>query len=107
MTLQTEGASPPASAAAATEPIWFASYPPGDSARRIDPDSLSRRFRRCCSMPARGTPRIPAFECLGTRMTYAEWERVSRAFAAFLVEEAHAGPAIASRSCCRTCSPIR
>ena len=41
--------------------------------------------------------RLPAFECLGTTMTYADWERVSRAFAAFLVQEAkfHPGDRIA------------
>ena len=33
-----------------------------------------------------------AFECLDTRMGYAEWERASRAFAAFLVEEAKCRP---------------
>ena len=35
---------------------------------------------------------MPAFECLGTSMSYAEWERVSRAFAAFLLEEAKCRP---------------
>jgi long-chain acyl-CoA synthetase len=31
----------------------------------------------------------PAFECLGVRMSYAEWDQLSRAFAAFLVEQAN------------------
>src|SRR6202012_3736505 len=41
--------------------------------------------------------RLPAFEGLGTTMTYAEWERVSRAFAAYLVKQAkfHPGDRIA------------
>ncbi len=30
----------------------------------------------------------PAFECLSARMSFAEWDRDSRDFAAFLVEEA-------------------
>jgi long-chain acyl-CoA synthetase len=34
----------------------------------------------------------PAFECLGTRMTYAAWENYSRAFASFLVGEAKFRP---------------
>ena len=33
-----------------------------------------------------------AFECLGVRMSYTEWERVSRAFAAFLIEEVKCQP---------------
>ncbi len=34
----------------------------------------------------------PAFECLSAQMTYAEWDRDSRDFAAFLVEEANCRP---------------
>jgi long-chain acyl-CoA synthetase len=34
----------------------------------------------------------PAFECLRARMSYAEWERDSRAFAAFLLEELNCRP---------------
>ncbi len=37
-------------------------------------------------------PSVPAFECLSARMTYAEWDRDSRDFAAFLVEEANCRP---------------
>ena len=91
MTLQTENASPPATgAAAAAEPIWFASYPPGIP-RSIDPDtypSLSAMLLDACTRHAAH----PAFECLNVRMSYGEWERVSRAFAAFLVEEAKCRP---------------
>jgi long-chain acyl-CoA synthetase len=85
MTLQTEGTSPPARAAAA-EPIWFASYPPGIP-HRIDPDSypsLSALLIDACARHATH----PAFDCLGARMTYTEWAHISRAFAAFLIEEA-------------------
>ena len=34
----------------------------------------------------------PAFECLRVRMSYAEWERGSRDFAAFLLEEVNCRP---------------
>jgi long-chain acyl-CoA synthetase len=34
----------------------------------------------------------PAFECLSARISYAEWERDSRAFAAFLIEELKCDP---------------
>jgi long-chain acyl-CoA synthetase len=89
MTLETESASaPPASGAG--EPIWFASYPPGIP-KSIDPDSypsLSALLLDACARHAAH----PAFECLDTRMSYAEWERVSRAFAAFLIEEAKCRP---------------
>ena len=34
----------------------------------------------------------PAFECLSAQMSYAEWDRDSRDFAAFLVEEANCRP---------------
>ena len=89
MTLETQSAPVPA-AAGAREPIWFASYPPGIS-KSIDPDSypsLSAMLLHACARHAA----YPAFDCLGARMTYAEWERVSRAFAAFLIEEAKLRP---------------
>ena len=35
---------------------------------------------------------LPAFECLRVRMSYAEWERGSRDFASFLLEEANCKP---------------
>jgi long-chain acyl-CoA synthetase len=85
MTSQTESAAAPPPVGAA-EPIWFASYPPGIP-KTIDPDSypsLSAMLLDACARHAAH----PAFECLGVRITYTEWERLSRAFAAFLVEEA-------------------
>jgi len=66
------------------EPIWFASYPAGVP-KTIDPDafpSLSAMLIEACQEHASR----PAFECLGVRMTYAEWERDSKDFAAFLTE---------------------
>ncbi|HMK70503.1 MAG TPA: AMP-binding protein [Xanthobacteraceae bacterium] len=70
--------------------IWFASYPPG-MPRSIDPDfyaSLPAMLRDCCAQYAAR----PAFECLDVRMSYAAWDELSRAFAAFLVEEANCRP---------------
>src|SRR5580704_13721357 len=64
---------------------WFASYPPGVP-KTIDPDrfpSLHAMLIESCDQHALR----PAFECLSARMSYAEWERDSRAFAAFLIEE--------------------
>jgi long-chain acyl-CoA synthetase len=89
MTLETRNAPAPA-AAGAGEPIWFASYPPGHP-RTIDPDSypsLSALLLDACKRHAA----YPAFECLGVRMSYAEWERVSRSFAAFLIEDVRCKP---------------
>ena len=85
MTLQ-EGRPAPA-AASRQEPIWFASYPPGIP-HSIDPDaypSLSALLLDACKHHAAHG----AFECLGTSMSYAAWEAVSRAFASFLLEEAN------------------
>ncbi|HML07580.1 MAG TPA: AMP-binding protein [Xanthobacteraceae bacterium] len=76
--------------AGAAEPIWYASYPP-DVPRTIDPDSFPSLPAMLGDACARYAAR-PAFECLGTRMDYAAWERISRAFAAFLVEEAKCRP---------------
>ena len=92
MTLQTQSATP---AAREVEHFWYASYPPGIP-KTIDPDtysSLPAMLLDACTRHAR----LPAFECLGTTVTYADWERVSRAFAAFLVQEAksHRGDRIA------------
>jgi long-chain acyl-CoA synthetase len=94
MTLQTQSAPVPA-AAGATEPVWFASCPPGIP-KTIDPDSYSSLSALLLDACARHAA-LPAFECLGAQMTYTEWERVSRSFAAFLLEEAkfHAGDRIA------------
>jgi long-chain acyl-CoA synthetase len=87
MTLLSQG--DPA-AAAATEPIWFGSYPPGVP-KIIDPDaypSLHAMLLEACRLHAGR----PAFECLRARISYAEWERDSRNFAAFLLEEANCRP---------------
>ena len=67
------------------EPIWLASYPAGVP-NTIDPDgfpSLSTMLIEACRQHAAR----PAFESLGARMTYAEWERDSTDFAAFLIEQ--------------------
>ncbi len=83
MTQQTQ--SPAPATAASADPIWFASYPPGIP-KSIDPDaypSLSAMLLDACTRHSAHA----AFECLGVRMSYAAWERVSRAFAAFLIEE--------------------
>jgi long-chain acyl-CoA synthetase len=80
--LQGEAASV---AVKAAEPIWFASYPAGVP-RTVDPDtfpSLAAMLIDACRQHA---PR-PAFESLGARMSYAEWERDSKDFAAFLIEQ--------------------
>jgi long-chain acyl-CoA synthetase len=74
-------------AAGTPEPIWFAAYPAGVP-KTIDPDaypSLSAMLIEAC----RQHRQRPAFECLGARMTYAEWDRDSRDFAAFLLERIH------------------
>jgi long-chain acyl-CoA synthetase len=94
MTIQSQSA-PVAAAAAATEPIWFASYPPGIP-KTIDPDAYSSLPAMLLDACARHAA-LPAFECLGTPMTYTEWERASRRFGAFLVEQAkfHPGDRIA------------
>jgi long-chain acyl-CoA synthetase len=90
MTLLTPGEAASAGTAAAPVPDWFASYPPGVP-KTIDPDaypSLSAMLIEACRQHAGR----PAFECLRARMTYAEWERDSRDFAAFLIEELNCHP---------------
>jgi long-chain acyl-CoA synthetase len=85
MTVLSQGDAAPISPDA-TEPIWFASYPAGVP-KTIDPDafpSLSAMLIDACRQHAA----LPAFESLGARMSYAEWERDSRDFAAFLIEQA-------------------
>jgi len=86
MTLIT-AAAPPVAAAGTVDPIWLASYPAGVP-KTIDPDrfpSLHAMLLESCDRHAGR----PAFESLSARMSYAEWERHSRAFAAFLVEAAN------------------
>jgi long-chain acyl-CoA synthetase len=95
MTLATQSDPTPANSgtagtAGAAEPVWFASYPAGVP-RTIDPDtyaSLPAMILEAC----RAHAERPAFEFLSVRMTYAEWERNSRDFAAFLTEQAHCRP---------------
>ena len=72
------------------EPIWFASYPP-EVPRQIDPDSypsLSAMLVDACARHAAHS----AFECLNTRMSYAEWGEFTRRFAAFLIEQGKCRP---------------
>ena len=92
MTLLTQGEATPAKGetAGAPEPNWFASYADGVP-KSIDPDtysSLSAMLIEACRLYAER----PAFECLSARVSYAEWDRGSRDFAAFLVEEANCRP---------------
>ena len=86
MSVQT-GASPAAnqSAGANAEPVWYASYPPGIP-RTIDPDAFPSLTAMLVDACARHADH-PAFECLGSRMSFTDWDRVSRNFAAFLVEQ--------------------
>ncbi|HTE76146.1 MAG TPA: hypothetical protein VK653_05310, partial [Xanthobacteraceae bacterium] len=84
MTVLSQDETAPAAAPAA-EPIWFASYPAGVP-KTIDPDayrSLAAMLIDACRQHAAR----PAFECLGARMSFAEWDRDSRDFAAFLIEQ--------------------
>jgi long-chain acyl-CoA synthetase len=86
MPAQTEASSAAnGTATAAGEAVWYASYPPGIP-RTIDPDaypSLTAMLLDACARHAEH----PAFECLGSRISFTEWDRVSRNFAAFLTEE--------------------
>jgi long-chain acyl-CoA synthetase len=94
MTLISEG-EPSSAAIEAVDPHWLASYPPGVPVT-IDPDrvpSLHAMLIEACDRHAGR----PAFESLSAQMSYAEWERDSRAFAAFLIEEVkcHTGGRVA------------
>ena len=89
MTLETQRL-PAQRTLGAADPIWFASYPPGIS-KDIDPDAYPSLPTMLLDTCMRHAARA-AFECLGARMSYAEWERVSRAFAAFLIEEVKCRP---------------
>ncbi len=91
MTLLSQSNTVPAKGGATGPgPIWLASYPAGIP-KTIDPDTYSSvaamLIEACRKHAAR-----PAFECLSARMSYAEWDRDSRDFAAFLVEELHCKP---------------
>jgi long-chain acyl-CoA synthetase len=89
MRLQSEtipASTPPVTA----DPVWVSSYPAGVPAS-INPDaypSLHAMLLDACRTYAER----PAFECLRARMSYAEWDRDSRDFAAFLLEEAGCQP---------------
>jgi long-chain acyl-CoA synthetase len=89
MTLLTES-DPAPGKAVAVDPIWFASYPAGVP-ESIDPDAYPTLHAMLLDACQRFAER-PAFECLRARMTFAEWERDSRDFAAFLLEEANCQP---------------
>src|ERR1700738_4135274 len=84
MMLAAEGA-PPLAPAGTVDPIWLKSYPAG-TPKTIDPDSyqsLHAMLLESCRLHAAR----PAFESLRARMTFGEWDRDSRALAAFLREE--------------------
>jgi long-chain acyl-CoA synthetase len=87
MTLISERAPPSARTAG---PIWFASYPAGVP-KTIDPNSYPSLHAMLLDACRRHAER-PAFESLRARLSYAEWDRDSRAFAAFLVEEVNCRP---------------
>src|SRR5580658_2651433 len=92
MTLLTQGGATSAKGETTMtpEPNWFASYADGVP-KSVDPDvypSLAAMLIATCRKHAER----PAFECLGVQMSYAEWDRDSRDFAAFLVEEANCRP---------------
>jgi long-chain acyl-CoA synthetase len=73
-----------------SDAIWLTSYPHGVP-KSIDPDaypSLHALLLDAC----RHYGERPAFDCLGATITYADWERDSRSFAAFLREEAQCRP---------------
>ncbi len=67
------------------DPIWLDSYPPSVP-REIDPD----KYRSIGEMFAESAARYagsPAFTCMGKTCTFAEIDRLSRAFAAYLQGE--------------------
>jgi len=89
MTIKSEIA-PPLALGTNIDPVWLASYP-RDVPKTIDSDSYPSVHAMLLDTCRRHAAR-PAFECLRVRMTYAEWERDSRAFASFLIEEAVCQP---------------
>jgi long-chain acyl-CoA synthetase len=69
---------------AANAALWRASYPPGVPAS-VDPDahpSLHALLLAACERHAE----LAAFDFLGVRLSFADWERLSAAFAGFLGE---------------------
>ena len=88
-----------------TNSIWLKNYPVGMPAE-IDPDlfasipdMLEKTFRKFADRPA--------YHNLGRTISYAELERLSRDFAAFLQGLPGVARGTASRSCCPTCCNIR
>ena len=73
-----------------SDAIWLASYPPGVP-KGINPDTYSSLHALLLDS-CRRYPGQPAFSCLGTTISYSDWERDSRSFAAFLREEARCSP---------------
>ena len=73
-----------------SDAIWLRSYPPGVP-KTIDPDAYPSLHALLLDACWRYGER-PAFDCLSATITYAEWERDSRAFADFLREEAECQP---------------
>jgi long-chain acyl-CoA synthetase len=69
---------------------WLTSYPPGVP-RSIDPDAYPSLHALLLDACRRYGER-PAFDCLGVTISYAEWDRLSRSFAAFLREAAKSQP---------------
>ena len=67
------------------DPIWLDSYPPGIP-REIDPDKY-RSIGEMFSESAARYADYPAFTCMGKTHTFAEIDRLSRAFAAYLQGE--------------------
>ena len=66
------------------QPIWHVSYPP-DVPLTINPDAhptVHAMLIEACEQHAARS----AFDCLGATLTFAEWERLSGSFAAFLIE---------------------
>jgi long-chain acyl-CoA synthetase len=59
--------------------------------KTIDPEAYPSLHAMLLEQCRRYADR-PAFECLSARMTYAEWDRDSRAFAAFLLEQVNCRP---------------
>jgi len=67
------------------DPIWLDSYPP-DVPREIDPDKY-RSIGEMFSESAARYADYPAFASMGKSYSYAEIDRLSRAFAAYLQGE--------------------
>jgi long-chain acyl-CoA synthetase len=73
-----------------SDAIWHKTYPPGVP-QSIDPDAFPSLHALLHDACVRYGER-PAFDCLSATISYGEWDRDSRAFAAFLREEAECQP---------------